>query len=50
MVAAGYCIEGNEIKIFNPDEEGNGEICMKGRNIMSGYIKNENATKEAIDA
>ena len=49
LVAAGYAIEGSEIKIFNPDENGIGEICMRGRSIMAGYLKNETATMEAID-
>jgi long-chain-fatty-acid--CoA ligase ACSBG len=50
LVAAGYAIEGMEVKIFNPDENGSGEICMRGRSVMAGYLKNEAATKEAIDS
>jgi long-subunit acyl-CoA synthetase (AMP-forming) len=49
LVAAGYAMDGTEIKIFNPDENGIGEICMRGRNIMNGYLKNEEATVEVID-
>jgi len=30
-----------EIKIFNPDADGNGEICYRGRHIFRGYYKNE---------
>jgi long-chain-fatty-acid--CoA ligase ACSBG len=37
------------LKIDNPDEKGNGEIIFRGRNIMMGYLKNEQATRETID-
>jgi long-chain-fatty-acid--CoA ligase ACSBG len=47
---AGYCLPGADLKIDNPDTNGEGEICMRGRNIMSGYLKNEQATKDTIDA
>ena len=46
----GVCIEGGELKIDHPDENGIGEICGRGRNIMMGYFKNEEATKEVIDS
>ena len=36
-------------KIFNPDSDGEGEIIMSSRNIMMGYLFNEEKTKEAID-
>jgi len=47
---AGYCLPGADVKIDNPDTNGEGEICMRGRNIMTGYLKNEDATKSTIDA
>ena len=42
-------LDGTHIKIANPDENGEGEICISGRTIMMGYLKNESATTEVID-
>lgn len=47
--SAGYCLPGTDLKIANPDEKGEGEICMRGRNTMMGYLKNEKSTSETID-
>ena len=44
LESAGFCIPGCELKIDNPDENGEGEVCMRGRNIMMGYLKNEEQT------
>lgn len=46
---AGWAIPGSEMKIDQPDDQGNGEICFRGRHIMMGYLKNEQATAETID-
>lgn len=46
---AGYPLPGIEFKIDNPDKDGIGEICMKGRNCFMGYYKNEKATMEVYD-
>ncbi len=44
----GKPIPGIELKIYNPDLEGIGEIIIKGDNIMRGYYKNPLATEESI--
>ena len=47
--SVGLHLAGSDLKIDNPDEKGNGEIIFRGRHIMMGYLKNEQATREAID-
>ena len=46
----GYVAPGGELIIRNPDQNGEGEICMRSRAVMMGYLKNEKATKDAIDS
>ena len=38
----------NEVLIHDPNEDGEGEIWARGSNIMLGYFKDEEATKDAI--
>jgi long-chain-fatty-acid--CoA ligase ACSBG len=49
ITCAGFTLPGSDLKIDNPDEKGIGEIIMRGRHIMMGYLKNEDATKEVMD-
>ena len=37
------------MKIFNQDEEGVGEICIKGRNVFMGYLKRAEENLETFD-
>ena len=40
---------GCEIKIKDPDEDGVGEICVKGDNVMVGYFEDPEATASVFD-
>lgn len=47
--SVGPTLDGMKTRIAEPDPDGNGEIVMHGRNIMMGYLFNEEKTKDAID-
>lgn len=43
-IAAACC----QVKVNNPNEEGIGEVWIKGSNVTSGYYENEEETKKAF--
>lgn len=47
-VSIGLPLPGVEVKLENQDENGIGEIITKGDNVMIGYYKNEEASKESL--
>jgi long-chain acyl-CoA synthetase len=50
-VSIGKPIPGVQVKIANPaGVDGSGEICVKGPNVMLGYLDDEEATKQVLDS
>ena len=47
--SVGHVIDIDEVKIADPNEDGEGEICVRGSNVMLGYYKDEEATADAFD-
>ena len=47
--SVGTPIIGELVKIKDPDENREGEICVKGPNVMLGYFKDPEATKATFD-
>jgi long-chain-fatty-acid--CoA ligase ACSBG len=42
-------LPGTDIKIFNPDENGVGEICVRGRHVFMGYLHHDESTMSVLD-
>ncbi|HHX55259.1 MAG TPA: long-chain fatty acid--CoA ligase, partial [Clostridiales bacterium] len=47
--SVGTIFENIDVKVINPDENGCGELAVKGDNVCLGYYGNEKATREAFD-
>lgn len=48
-LSAGYAFPRAQFKIHDPDEEGIGEIWLKGDNVTKGYYKDEEATANSFE-
>ncbi len=46
--SVGRSLHNIEVRIDQPNEKGEGEICMRGPSLMKGYLKNPDATAEVI--
>lgn len=46
--SVGFALPGIDLKIYNPNEDGIGEIIAKGPTVMHKYLDNEEATKEVL--
>ena len=46
--SVGHILPGMQVKIADKDEDGIGEICLKGDNVMLGYYKNPEETAKFI--
>lgn len=47
--SVGLVLPNAEVKIIDPDADGNGEICVAGSSVMLGYYNNKQATEDAFD-
>ena len=49
IMSVGPTMPGVKTKLHNVNSEGDGEICMWGRNIMMGYLNREDKTADDLD-
>ena len=48
VYSVGKACPGLETKLINVNEDGVGELCVKGKSVSLGYYKDETATKEVF--
>lgn len=46
--SAGKAVHGDEIKILNPNENGEGEVLIRGETVMLGYFEDPKTTSEVV--
>ncbi|MBI4553870.1 MAG: AMP-binding protein [Candidatus Latescibacteria bacterium] len=46
--SVGPPLPGIELRIDNPDADGNGEVVVRGPNVMAGYYRNPHATADVL--
>lgn len=46
---SGKVVPGIEVKLQDADENGEGELCFRGRNMFVGYLKDDEETCKALD-
>lgn len=46
--SVGLPLPETQVRIDNPNEKGEGEICVKGDNVMMGYYKNKEETDKVL--
>jgi long-subunit acyl-CoA synthetase (AMP-forming) len=46
--SVGHAFPGTEVAVFNPNENGEGELIIRGDNVMLGYYKDPEATAKAL--
>jgi long-chain-fatty-acid--CoA ligase ACSBG len=47
--SVGKAMDGLEVMIDQPDKDGNGEICFRGRHVFMGYLYQDQKTADTID-
>ena len=47
--SCGQALPCNQIKIYEPDDDGIGEVYVKGTNVMKGYYGDKKETQKAFD-